>query len=160
MFCIRTNMENGIRKEGRTLGKKRMHELTLMFSYITGRSLEDSQKMILSTETGKAVLNNNMSVLYEQQTENLYGIALELKKEGKYAEIVQQMSERKIAKSMGVLDGVSDEFRECEVQIGKKPELKKLQKRNLLSERKKMLQIQQRNQINARRIENAVKFKG
>lgn len=142
------------------LGKKRMYELALMFSHITGRSLDESQKIILSTETGKAVLNNNMSVLYEQQTENLYGIALELKKEGKYAGIVQQMSERKIAQSMEVLDELSDEYPEYEVQIDKKPELKELQKRYLLSERKKMLQIQQRNQINARRIENAVKFKG
>lgn len=141
------------------MGKKRMHELALMLSYITGRSLEESQKIILSTETGKAVLNNNMSVLYEQQTENLYGIALELKKEGKYAGIVQQMSERKIAQSMEVLDELSDEYPEYEVQIGKKPELKALQKRNLLSERKKMMQIQRRNQINARRIENADKFK-
>lgn len=160
MFCIKTNMENGIRKEGRTLGKKRMHELTLMFSYITGRSLDESQKIILSTETGKAVYDNNISVLYEQQTENLYGIALELKKDSKYARIAQQMSERKIAQSMGVLDRVTDECPEYEIQIDKKPELKALQKRNLLSERKKMLQIQQRNQINARRIENAVKFKG
>lgn len=142
------------------MGKKRMYELALMFSHITGRSLDESQKIILSTETGKAVLNNNMSVLYEQQTENLYGIALELKKEGKYAGIVQQMSERKIAQSMEVLDELSDEYPEYEVQIDKKPELKELQKRYLLSERKKMLQIQQRNQINARRIENAVKFKG
>lgn len=142
------------------MGKKRMYELALMFSHITGRSLDESQKIILSTETGKAVLNNNMSILYEQQTENLYGIALELKKEGKYARIVQQMSERKIAQSMGVLDRLSDECPEYEVQIDKKPELKELQKRYLLSERKKMLQIQQRNQINARRIENAVKFKG
>ncbi|MCI9537772.1 MAG: hypothetical protein HFG35_05725 [Eubacterium sp.] len=142
------------------MGKKRMHELALMFSYITGRSLEESQKIILSTETGKAVCNNNLSVLYEQQTENLYGIVLELKKEGKYTGIVQQMSERKIAQSMEVLDGLADECPKYEVQIDKKPELKELQKRYLLSERKKMLQIQQRNQINARRIENAVKFKG
>lgn len=142
------------------LGKKRMYELALMFSYITGRSLDESQKIILSTETGKAVCNNNMSVLYEQQTENLYGIALELKKEGKYAGIVQQMSERKIAQSMEVLDELSDEYPEYEIQIDKKPELKVLQKRNLKFERKKMMQIQRRNQINARRIENAVKFKG
>ncbi|MCI9411536.1 MAG: hypothetical protein HFG36_05655 [Eubacterium sp.] len=142
------------------MGKKRMYELALMFSYITGRSLDESQKIILSTETGKAVCNNNMSVLYEQQTENLYGIALELKKEGKYAGIVQQMSERKIAQSMEVLDELSDEYPEYEIQIDKKPELKALQKRNLKFERKKMMQIQRRNQINARRIENAVKFKG
>ena len=142
------------------MGKKRMYELALMFSYITGRSLEESQKIILSTETGKAVCNNNLSVLYEQQTENLYGIALELKKEGKYAGIVQQMSERKIAQSMEVLDELSDEYPEYEIQIDKKPELKALQKRNLKFERKKMMQIQRRNQINARRIENAVKFKG
>ncbi len=85
---------------------------------------------------------------------------MELKKEGKYTGIVQQMSERKIAQSMEVLDGLADECPKYEVQIDKKPELKELQKRYLLSERKKMLQIQQRNQINARRIENAVKFEG
>ena len=124
------------------------------------KRMDESQKIILSTETGKAVCNNNMSVLYEQQTENLYGIALELKKEGKYAGIVQQMSERKIAQSMEVLDELSDEYPEYEIQIDKKPELKALQKRNLKFERKKMMQIQRRNQINARRIENAVKFKG
>jgi len=153
-------MENGIRKEGRTLGKKRMHELVLMFSYITGRSLDESKKIILSTETGKAVCENNMSVLYEQQTENLYCIAMELKKDRKYVRIAQQMSEKKIARSMRVLDGLSDEFPVYGVQIDKKPELKELQKRSLISERKKMLQIQRRNQINVRRIENAVKFKG
>ena len=135
-------------------------ELHSKIGEILGVGIERKTILIGAGNLGKAVCNNNLSVLYEQQTENLYGIVLELKKEGKYTGIVQQMSERKIAQSMEVLDGLADECPKYEVQIDKKPELKELQKRYLLSERKKMLQIQQRNQINARRIENAVKFKG
>lgn len=56
----------------------RIEELSILFSKITGLDKKESQKIILSTDTGKAIQDNNELVLYEQSTDNLYQIGKEL----------------------------------------------------------------------------------
>lgn len=60
------------------MSKRRIIELTYAYSLLTGVSIQESRKSILSTPTGKAILNGNRFVLYEQDTANLYNIAEEL----------------------------------------------------------------------------------
>lgn len=62
------------------LGNERLEDLIYMFSFITGMENKEAKAFILSTETGKAVLNGVVSVLYEQHTSNMEEIIMELKK--------------------------------------------------------------------------------
>lgn len=46
---------------------ERLNQLAYMFSYLTKLSLEESLNCIRKTNTGKAIENQNPSILYEQQ---------------------------------------------------------------------------------------------
>lgn len=56
----------------------RLQQLAQMYAAISGSSQEKALKDILSTRTGRAIMEGNPSVLYEQQTHNLYSITREL----------------------------------------------------------------------------------
>ena len=92
------------------LKNKRMKQLVFMFSSITGKSEEASEEIILQTETGKAVLNNDRTVLYEQQTENLYSIAMELIQSPVYNDITKYLSNENIIKAMKELRVIEEEI--------------------------------------------------
>ena len=80
--------------------EKRMSQLVLMFSDITGKSHKEAKAIILETETGIAVAEKNEIVLYEQQTENLYSIAMELYEKSEYRELAKLFTAEKIVQSL------------------------------------------------------------
>ena len=83
--------------------EKRMSQLVLMFSDITGKSHKEAKAIILETETGIAVAEKNEIVLYEQQTENLYSIAMELYEKSEYRELAKLFTAEKIVQSLKCL---------------------------------------------------------
>lgn len=144
------------------LKNKRMKQLIFMFSSITGKSEEAAEEIILQTETGKAVLNNDRTVLYEQQTENLYSIAMELEQSQVYNDITKYLSNENIIKAMKQLRGIEQERNsDEEILVVPKPDAADIKKAKsiLLKKQKEMLKLQKQNQLNVRRIENADKFK-
>ena len=144
------------------LKNKRMKQLVFMFSSITGKSEEASEEIILQTETGKAVLNNDRTVLYEQQTENLYSIAMELIQSPVYNDITKYLSNENIIKAMKELRVIEEEINNDEETLVlpklDAADVKKV-KSILLKKQKEKLKLQKQNQLNVRRIENADKFK-
>lgn len=135
-----------------------------MFSSITGKSEEESEYMIMQTETGKLVLANDRTVLYEQQTENLYSIAMELSQMSEYQEIAQSLSNENIIKSMKGLRAIESKKsgsvdRGALVYLKPDDEVVDKAKVRMREKQKEVLKIQEQNRINARRIENADKFK-
>ena len=144
------------------LKNKRMKQLVFMFSSITGKSEEASEEIILQTETGKAVLNNDRTVLYEQQTENLYSIAMELIQFPVYNDITKYLSNENIIKAMKELRVIEEEINNDEETLVlpklDAADVKKV-KSILLKKQKEKLKLQKQNQLNVRRIENADKFK-
>lgn len=143
------------------MNNKRIRQLAYMFSDMTGESYLNSRAIIMKTETGKAIAKKNMTVMYEQQTENMYSIAMELREIPRYKKLADKITISDIVKTMKKLKQLeknkiySDEPaiivmpRTVKVGAGKK----------LSQEHRKMLEIKRQNKINARRIENANKIK-
>lgn len=143
------------------MANKRMNQLTFMFSEITGVSPNIAASIIQQTETGKAVINNNTAVLYEQQTENLYSIAMELKENPCYKKYAHMLSEDQIIRSMKKLYNIERSNREKNVltlsAFASHPEKKAEERQKLLLKRKEILTIKKQNQKNAWRVEHADK---
>lgn len=78
----------------------RFKEICLMFSFITGISSLEAESIIKKTSTGQGILSGNMTVMYEQQTENLFSIAEELAQMEKYKKIASVISLDTIIKAM------------------------------------------------------------
>lgn len=135
---------------------ERLNELTFMFSYVTGMSSQEAEKLILSTNTGKAIKRKNKAVLYEQQTDNLYQIAQELKANHAYPEIEDVFTVENIVQALIKLIGKNKERQVTtdNVKFDKKPTLKVLQRKQQKVEYKKLLQNRKQNRINVRRMEN------
>ena len=85
------------------MANKRLDQLIYMFSDITGKTPDESKKIILLTDTGKAVNTHNMTVMYEQETANLYSIGMELRKISEYSQLGQLFSTENIIASMNKL---------------------------------------------------------
>lgn len=140
---------------------KRMRQLTALFSAITGKTLEESMEIILQTETGNAVNENNMAIMYEQQTENLYEIAEELKRQENYAEIAEMLSIENIVSAMKEFQDRKDAKKTDKIPyMQREPKLKSEYKNNLLSKRKRILQIKRQNQISEGRVKHAANIEG
>ncbi len=143
---------------------KRMRQLVHMFSEITGEPQEESLRIIMETETGKAVVRNNAAVLYEQQTENLYGIVMELRDMDGYRVLAADVTSEKIADAMKKSEEAhmleKADMAPAALQIARHPERKMEEKKALMEKQRKMLGIKQQNRINEGRIEHADKFKG
>ena len=143
---------------------KRMRQLVHMFSEITGEPQEESLRIIMETETGKAVARNNAAVLYEQQTENLYGIVMELRDMDRYRALAADVTSEKIAHAMK--KSGEAQMREkadtdpAVLQIARHPERKTEEKKALMEKQRKMLGIKRQNRNNEGRIAHADKFKG
>lgn len=126
-------------------------------------SEEAIERIILSTEIGKDILAGNITVLYEQQTENLAEIADELKEKGSYRNVVGQLTLKNIVYAGKMLCEYEEENRK-NIAVVYKPisqnDVEKADRRKLLKERQKnILKIKLQNKINARRVENAYQFK-
>lgn len=133
-----------------------------MFSDMTGESYLDSQAIIMKTETGKAIAEKNMTVMYEQQTENMYSIAMELREIPRYKKLADKITISDIVKTMQKLKQLEkNRIHSDEPAIIVKPSVVKVGTGKKLSQKhRKILEIKRQNKINARRIENANKIKG
>ena len=141
-----------------------MGQLVFMFSYITGQPEEEARNIILQTETGKAVQTENPIVMYEQQTENISSIAMELRNYKSYEALVDLFTVNAIVQAMRALKTMEKQDGKYSalqpIVIVSKPELKDKDKVQQQVARKNVLQIKKQNQMNARRIESADKLKG
>lgn len=142
---------------------KRIRQLAFMIRAITKIELEEAERIILSTEIGKDILAGNITVLYEQQTENLAEIADELKEKGSYRNVVEQLTLKNIVYAGKMLCEYEEENRK-NIAVVYKPisqnDVEKADRRKVLKERQKnILKIKLQNKINARRVENAYQFK-
>lgn len=131
-----------------------------MFSDITGLSPEQSEKIIIQTETGKAVLAANPSVLYEQQTENLACIASELAQTQQFSDLAPLLSIQNIVSAMKHLSGSDTCMKTAPHTISAAAGKKRPLQNHLLAKRNHLLQIKKQNQLNAGRMEYADKLKG
>lgn len=152
-------MEYGIwmNRRGGVMKNRRMQQLVNMFSDISGVSEKEAEEIILKTDTGKAVLDNNETVLYEQQTENLYSIAMELFQISEYSELAKMFSVENIVDSMK--RNRSNETVKVCFDGNQSPKIKEKiandSKKELFIKQRKMLRTKRQNQINIRRIEDA-----
>lgn len=152
-------MEYGIwmNRWGGVMKNRRMQQLVNMFSDISGVSEKEAEEIILKTDTGKAVLDNNETVLYEQQTENLYSIAMELFQISEYSELAKLFSVENIVDSMK--RNRSNETVKVCFDGDQSPKIKEKiandSKKELFIKQRKMLRTKRQNQINIRRIEDA-----
>ena len=62
-----------------TNGERRLYQLSLMMSHITGMPKDYCSGIIQNTLVGQNILEENEVTMYDQQTANLYDIATELK---------------------------------------------------------------------------------
>lgn len=146
---------------GGNMDNKRIRQLVFMFSYITGKTEEESRSIILETETGKAAQTENPIIMYEQQTENISSIAMELRNNKSYESLADLFTISAIVQSMQNLETMANKYSvDQSIVVEKKPELKDKGKAQNQVARNKVLQIKRQNQKNARRIEYADKFKG
>jgi hypothetical protein len=138
---------------------KRIAQLTFMLSDITGIGENEARGIIVSTEVGKLILDNNSTVLYEQQTENLYEIAREISERKEYENIVSLLTIPNIVNASKRLREhekrtVRDEMSQS-VKVDKNVQLKhKLNQQNLMK-RKTVMAIKKQNKMNLRRMKNA-----
>lgn len=79
---------------------KRLEQLCQMMKFITGISMEESKRIILLTPTGRSVQDKEMTVMYEQQTENLYSIGVDLSKIAFYKKLAELFTVEKICDAM------------------------------------------------------------
>ena len=140
---------------------QRMKQLVFMFSSITGKSAEESEMIIAQTETGKLVLDNNKAVLYEQQTENMYGIVEELKEIVSYKELAERITCGHIVEAMQKLLSVQNGV-DYEKKLKYPKESSNVSdeiRKNMKDKYKKVLKRKDQNQRNIRRIEDADNLK-
>lgn len=137
--------------------EKRMSQLVLMFSDITGKSHKEAKEIILETETGIAVAEKNEIVLYEQQTENLYSIAMELYEKSEYRELAKLFTAEKIVQSLKCLQKkIKPEMVWSETDFsGNKSVTSKNNCKYLKNRQKAVLAAKRQNQKIHRRIQNA-----
>lgn len=135
---------------------ERLDELTFMLAHITGLSHQQSKQLILNTRIGKALQNKNQAIIYEQQTENIYQIAQELREQNNYPEIESLFTVDNIVNSFdALLESQADTGHipgKLMFKISKTPELKSLQKKRYKLEQKQQLQFKQQNKFNLGRM--------
>lgn len=137
-----------------------MEQLIKMLSYVAHIPLCESEKLILATNTGKAILARNITVLYEHQTENLNCILdeLDMKEYGMRKittnEISDALNEIEPAATMAAYN--TDEINLKEKTVFKKqPQAKKVLKKKYKDLNHLMINELKRKQ----RYENSLKNK-
>lgn len=136
----------------------RLIQLINMFSHISNKTYDEARSIILSTNTGKAIQDNNVTLIYEQQTENLYSIVMDLQKSNFDNELTKRFTIETIVSSLEVINE-DEELGRIVVPIAKDPELKKSHQELLKKHQRKILMEKQQNYMNVRRTESADKFK-
>ena len=133
--------------------KERKRQLAFILADIVGCNEQKAEEIIDTTEVGKRLQYHDTTILYEQQTENMYRLAEELR-EGPYANFADKITNDKILAAIR-------KFRERERKKSKVSIMELIQKENHFFKQKEkmMLQSKSQNRVNIRRIENADKFK-
>lgn len=138
------------------MNNKRIDQLAFMLSYITKIQPENAREIIVCTETGKAILTNNMTVMYEQQTENLAEIAAEIAKKEQYRHYASMLTTDNIVEAAKELRQYEREQRnkKCKVKYTatKNAELKNALKKQAIEKRKAVIGIRKQNKMNIRGI--------
>lgn len=140
----------------------RLKQLVYMLCQITGMSEEEAEQAIISTETGNAVLNNNMAAMYEQQTENLYSIGIELRNSKQYEKVSEELTIDAITNAMKQLKNITKNNRQNyaeSIQISKREGAAKEARKRIKEERNREMRAENQNKMNVWRIENANKSK-
>ena len=125
-----------------------------MFTYITGYSELAAEQLILSTKTGNAVKEKNASVWYEQQTENLYQIAKELRETEQISDVIDRFTVENIVCALEALlqEQRLSGYESLPTILQSKPFLKQIQRKQLKQDRKQQLQAKYRNLLDLREV--------
>ena len=84
----------------RRIMNTRIEQLSLMMKYITGISKKECEKIILVTPTGQAIIEHEITAMYEQQTENLYSVGRDLQAIPSYKKLSGLLTVAKITEAM------------------------------------------------------------
>ena len=136
------------------MNNSRLEDLIFMFTYITGYPKDTAEKLILSTKTGMAVKEKQAAVWYEQQTENLYQIARELKKMALASDVIEMFTVSNIVSSLNALlnEKKAQTLNTSAIILQQKPALKQIQRKQLKQEHKQQLLIKFRNMLDLREV--------
>ena len=143
--------------------RRRIKQLAYMICQITGIDFELAEQLVVETDIGKRILQNDVTLMYEQQTENLAEIALEFKEKKIHLDIVSQLTIEKIAAAAWKVgaydqDDTDKKITAYAVKAGNVADKEHIREK-LMHRRRQILKIKQQNQMNAGRIENANKLK-
>ena len=136
--------------------KERKRQLAFILADIVGCNEQKAEEIIDTTELGRRLQYHDTTILYEQQTENMYRLAEELR-EGPYANFADKITNDKILASIRKFR--ERERKKSKVSIIARPELIQKENHFFKQKEKMMLQSKSQNRVNIRRIENADKFK-
>lgn len=131
--------------------------MALMMSEIAGMPEAEAEQVIAGTKTGKAIMDHDETVLYEQQTANLSSIAAELEQCPEHAHIAGLLTQPRIVEAMSRLG---------ELEKRSKPPVSTVyeaatqgegmeQRARLLAKQRRALKEKRQNQRNVRRMEHA-----
>lgn len=126
-----------------------------MLAFITGVSESDAREIVLSTDTGKAIQRSESNVMYEQQTENLYSIKLEMAENPVYFALADKISVSAIVDAYKRMKEDSQIFNMESDSIKGNPQLKVVEKEVMKQRRKKDLKQKYQNFLNVGGIKNA-----
>lgn len=135
---------------------KRIEQLSEMLSIIANIDFQDARTIILSTKIGREILDNNISVIYEQQTANLLEIAEELHDRKAYDQIVPLLT---IENIINAEEKCSCIEKSAVRNYKKNVILKKSEREKCKKEWASAIAIKRQNQLNVRRIQYADKVK-
>lgn len=138
------------------MSNKRLQQIIYMLSSITNLAESDAKQVILSTNTGKAIQQNEPTVMYEQQTENLYSIKEEMGQNPKYVYLANEISVASIVDAYNKMQEYSQlSDRKNFKKIAKNPQLKEIEKITIKQRRKNNLKQKYQNFLNWGGVKNA-----
>ena len=107
-----------------------------LFAAISGKTFDESVDIILTTNTGRAIVQNNPCALYEQATDNVWDIAGEL--QGKYPDVGEKFTPQRIAETYA---GGAGAFPTKRTRFFQEDRLKEARKKTLREAREKRLRF-------------------
>ena len=137
--------------------KERKKQLAFILADIVGCNEQKAEEIINTTELGKRLQYHDTTILYEQQTENMYRLAEELR-EGPYANFADKITNDKILAAIRKFSG-KESGKKTQSVYNSPTGIDTKENHFFKQKEKMMLQSKSQNQVNIRRIENADKFK-
>ena len=138
------------------MSNNRINQLAFMLSDITKIDRSQALEIIKETDTGKAILDNNMTILYEQQTENLEEVAVELRNSNRYPEIVSKLTTQNIViagKNLRTFENECAKNNKSKAIVFESNEQLKNQLQERMKEkRKSAIAIKRQNKVNEKRM--------